>query len=65
MKMKFIITSKKGSPISTIVEAKGKYEFVNKGNAYQNAMANIIKQTGMTIAELGRKGYFAWDIKRA
>lgn len=63
-KYQFTMYSEKFRPVSTIVEADTRQDFVNKGKPYIKAIQNICVKRGWTMKDLINFGYGKWQVRK-
>lgn len=64
-KYQFTMFSEHYRPISTIVEAPNRLEFVTKGKAFEKAIINLCVKRSWQQKDLRDNGYNTWKVRLA
>jgi hypothetical protein len=64
-KYQFTLFSKTSKPVSTIVEAESRQDFVLQKAPYIKAMQKIMAKRGWSMADVKQYGYTTWKVKKA
>lgn len=63
-KYQFTMFAEKYRPISTIVEAETRQDFVLKKAPFVKAIQNLCMKRSWTTKDLAREGYTTWKVRK-